>query len=802
MALFKSGFSQQDLAQMEPEDIQRKRKLAEALLAQGADTSPIAHPLQGLARIAQALSGKFQDYRLDKAQSAGKSSADADFASLMGGGSSSGEDGRFTAADLPSAGGSGGYSSASAPSSGPRGSSANVGDPKIFDTFMSTVKEGGLTNPFGLAAVAATGKHESGFSPKNVSGSWSDPSESGRPGTAGGAMSWNNERFAAMRNFVQAGKQADPNADEVRLQAQYFLKEDPQLIERLNAAKSPEEAQTLMNNAWRFAGYNRPGGEAGRRIQTAAQFAQRFAGDGGGQQQAPVHVASLDPAAGMTAPQSAPSPVVAPQQQQPAPQQMTPPAPMPQAPTPPAPPVAPQPPGTPQQDTLNATPVGVGGIPSGSGGRPVVDVTNSPNLSAAAGIPFQQPQGQPNPVAAALMSPQPPQGGGGGVPAGQISPQGMAAHDRMFGGALAPGGGQQNPQALAAALQGGGSGTNYFPPAPGQDGVGAPARNGFPPAPPAPGQGGGAPDPQQQMVAIQRVLNNPHATQAQKAMAMDAYKQIQQRSDPAYQMQLTASQQEIEKNRLAIEAAKNPKKKFDFIKGDDGSIYRTDDSGQMEVVQQGGGDFKVVGKSIYNTKTGEFITEPPSKSDLDYKDITATRKEISGLPSYTNFRQVIPVWQSMTEAAKNDTKAADMNIVYGIAKLMDPGSVVREGEQVIVRDTANLPEQVKGLISSVISGTGRLTAETRRGLLKEAESRVRGYRDAYNKDEEQFRRLASRWGIEPEDILPTTIEIAPTPDLDKIVGPSEEETVTTPKMTPRPGAGNAGPRNIPFKVID
>lgn len=169
--------------------------------------------------------------------------------------------------------------------------SANVSDKGLFDEFMNTVKAGGLTNPYALAAVAATGKSESGFSSKNVYGSWSDPSESGKSGTAGGALSWRAERLDRLRAFGKSGNQ---NPD-IATQAKFFLQEDPKLIERLNAAKSPEEAQRLMNNAWQFAGYDRPGGEAARRINLANTFVSQFAGSGTD----PIQTASLDPSAGM-----------------------------------------------------------------------------------------------------------------------------------------------------------------------------------------------------------------------------------------------------------------------------------------------------------------------------------------------------------------------------------------------------------------------------------------------------------------------------------------------------------------------
>lgn len=143
----------------------------------------------------------------------------------------------------------------------------------VFNEFMGTIKAGGITNPNALAAIAATTKSESGFSEKNFYGSWSDPSESGQAGTSGGAMSWRGARFQAMRDFVKANG-GDPSKPSAALQAKFFMQEDPQLIAALNAAKTPEEAQTLMNNAWKFKGYDNPsGGEAARRIALARNFA-------------------------------------------------------------------------------------------------------------------------------------------------------------------------------------------------------------------------------------------------------------------------------------------------------------------------------------------------------------------------------------------------------------------------------------------------------------------------------------------------------------------------------------------------
>ena len=167
------------------------------------------------------------------------------------------DDGLFSI-ELPTAG-SGGTEN----SKWPTGSAVLSGDAEtVRNEFMTTVYEGGLTNPYGLAAVMATAKHESGFDPKNVNRTWQDNSETGRQLRAGGIMSWNGPRLEAMQN--ETGGNKSPAA-----QAKFFLGEDPILIEKLNAATSAEEADTLMRNAWRFKGYNRPGNaEAAARLAT------------------------------------------------------------------------------------------------------------------------------------------------------------------------------------------------------------------------------------------------------------------------------------------------------------------------------------------------------------------------------------------------------------------------------------------------------------------------------------------------------------------------------------------------------
>ncbi|MBY3227691.1 phage tail tip lysozyme [Rhizobium laguerreae] len=156
----------------------------------------------------------------------------------------------------------------------PAASAAQPVDGNVYDGFMRAVKTK-VSNPYALAAIASTGQSESSFSPKRANSSWSDPSQSGKEGTSGGIMSWRDNRLQKLYNFATA-KGEKPGAISPQTQAEFFLQEDPRLIARLNSARSVEEAQRLMNNAWRFDGYDQPGGEAAKRRARAEAFLPQF----------------------------------------------------------------------------------------------------------------------------------------------------------------------------------------------------------------------------------------------------------------------------------------------------------------------------------------------------------------------------------------------------------------------------------------------------------------------------------------------------------------------------------------------
>jgi hypothetical protein len=130
------------------------------------------------------------------------------------------------------------------------------------------------------------------------------------------------------------------------------------------------------------------------------------------------------------------------------------------------------------------------------------------------------------------------------------------------------------------------------------------------------------------------------------------------------------------------------------------------------------------------------------------------RNEVQGLPSYKNIAQAAPVYKSMLEAAGRDTRAADVNMIYGMAKIMDPASVVRESEMTVAQAVATLPQQLQATVASQLQASGRLSPEVREAIMQEAHSRMGAYQSMFDQDAGMYRGIAKRSRMNEADVLP------------------------------------------------
>lgn len=143
---------------------------------------------------------------------------------------------------------------------------------------------------------------------------------------------------------------------------------------------------------------------------------------------------------------------------------------------------------------------------------------------------------------------------------------------------------------------------------------------------------------------------------------------------------------------------------------------------------------------------------PPKAADLA-KIETDLRKEFSDLPQTKKYAQAVPAYRAIADATTRNNKQADINLVYGLAKLYDPESVVREGEYDTIASSQTIPEWLKGAAASLTGTGGRLTPATRAQILTEARGRLSSYETEFNSARAAYERIAQQRGANPQNVV-------------------------------------------------
>lgn len=149
------------------------------------------------------------------------------------------------------------------------------------------------------------------------------------------------------------------------------------------------------------------------------------------------------------------------------------------------------------------------------------------------------------------------------------------------------------------------------------------------------------------------------------------------------------------------------------------------------------------GRTSLNVNTAE---------DKTFENETALRKEFNTLPEVVGYKAAIPAFKAVQDAATRLTPQSDINIIYGIAKLYDPTSVVREGEYATIANSQAIPERIKSLAQQ-IQGKGKLTPETRAQLMVEARQRIGTLQGEYNGAKSTYEGIAKKRQLDTGNVF-------------------------------------------------
>lgn len=131
---------------------------------------------------------------------------------------------------------------------------------------------------------------------------------------------------------------------------------------------------------------------------------------------------------------------------------------------------------------------------------------------------------------------------------------------------------------------------------------------------------------------------------------------------------------------------------------------------------------------------------------------TNLRKELTGLPVTKATQEVSAAYNKVQNASSDPSAAGDLALIFNYMKMLDPGSVVREGEFANAQNAAGIPVQVRNMYNKAISGE-RLAPQQRGDFVKQAGGVYQAQLDLQNQVNKQYAGYAQQFGIPADQVV-------------------------------------------------
>ena len=199
----------------------------------------------------------------------------------------------------------------------------------------------------------------------------------------------------------------------------------------------------------------------------------------------------------------------------------------------------------------------------------------------------------------------------------------------------------------------------------------------------------------------------------------------------------------------------------DWSKLDDGRLFNQRTGETREVGQPGGvisptDDIKeyqfAKANGMFNGSFTEWQTKGIKEQDPTFQREMDLRQQYDALPEVKDYKVVRSNFERIRKGVEMGTGAGDAAIVFGYMKMLDPTSVVREGEQASARNAAGVPETIRGLYNTLVGG-GTISGEARNQILQAAE-KVYG-ESSLNIEElnKRYTGFANNYKLDPNRIV-------------------------------------------------
>jgi hypothetical protein len=150
----------------------------------------------------------------------------------------------------------------------------------------------------------------------------------------------------------------------------------------------------------------------------------------------------------------------------------------------------------------------------------------------------------------------------------------------------------------------------------------------------------------------------------------------------------------------------------------------------------------------------EYELANPTKDWSEIKVQAEMRNKWNLSPMTVNMRDKQGFMQNLVSNAGENTGAGDLSFIFQYMKMLDPRSVVREGEFETAKRTGGIPASVWAAYEGIKNGR-LLSAQVKADFLSAASKMYIQELENYNAELETYRGIASANGLDPELTIPS-----------------------------------------------
>ena len=156
----------------------------------------------------------------------------------------------------------------------------------------------------------------------------------------------------------------------------------------------------------------------------------------------------------------------------------------------------------------------------------------------------------------------------------------------------------------------------------------------------------------------------------------------------------------------------------------------------------------------------------PYKGAKEVSDVEeGLRKEYATIAK--PYFEVRDAYTRINQSAQDPSAAGDLALIFNYMKMLDPGSVVREGEFATAQNAAGVPDRIRNLANRLVNGE-RLNENQRNDFVGQARGLMTRQERQYQKIQDQYRGIAKRRQIDPQNVI---IDFTAPPDEPKAPPP-------------------------------